>query len=339
MQDFLFSTEEVFSKSQFIKLLEDLNLNSCLLKSKTILIKPNFAAGSYVSKESHVISDLNLLKQICDLILEINKDCVIYVAESDSTGYGFAFLKFFNLDLFKWETNRLKLLDLSRDILVKTENKDLKYFNIRRQLWLSKILVEADFIISLANIKTNSVTKFTGACKNMFGILPNMNKEIFHPNISAVLFDLISTVQVNLSILDGYKGMHKNGPVQGEPINFGFRIFANNPIIADLVACKALNIEGTKIEHLKLLSKKLTPFEIRVPDYKMNMSMPGIVLTINNYIGLKVQKIGQSVSSLGHRIHTASNVLDLFINIFRPILIGVFGVERLKMFRKNIFNK
>lgn len=214
----------VIGKKEFIDLLKELNLYKLITGARRISIKPNFTAGSYVSPTSHVVTDLKLLKNIVQLILEINPETLIFIAESDSTGYGFAYLKFENLNLpdslglEENEKDRVFLLDLSRDKLGHIENSDFKYFNtIDKQLWLSKEFLNSDVIISLSNLKTHSVTKYTGTCKNLFGCLPTTRKSVYHPQIHSVIHDLVIAIKPDINIVDAFYGMEKMGQYR-EPL-------------------------------------------------------------------------------------------------------------------------
>ena len=155
------------------RIITSLNLSERLENAGSIVIKPNFAAGTYSNPNTHVMSDLSLLQSCVRFLLECNPKAVIYIAESDSTGYGFAYQKFEHLglpdslNLPPMSLNRIRMLDLSRDRLVRIENELFKhYVTIDHQLWLSRILMDSDFKISLSNLKTHAVTGYTGACKN-----------------------------------------------------------------------------------------------------------------------------------------------------------------------------
>ena len=96
--------------------------------------------------------------------------------------------------------------------------------------------MDADFKVSFANLKTHSVTNYTGASKNLFGCLPDFEKSHYHPYIHNVIHDLVISIAPDLSIVDGFYGMEQNGPCNGFATNFGFTVFADNAVSADLCA-------------------------------------------------------------------------------------------------------
>lgn len=320
--------------------LRTLGLLEKLLSAKTIVIKPNFAAGSYASADSHIVSDLCFLRGMVESLRQLSPDSEICIAESDSTGYGFAFLKFSNLGIDTWNLPRVRTLDLSRDILQRIENPQARYFsNIDRQLWLSSTLVDADFVISAANLKSHSVTRFTGACKNLFGLLPTMNKEQYHTEIHDVIHDLVLAVKVDLSIVDAFYGMEQNGPVQGCPVNLGYRVFSTSPVAADIACCTAIALDFRQVKHLKLLNTVMVAVsgEEDLPTgVRRAIAPPTFWLRFFNRFGLAIQALGRDIYLAGHRIHCADSPLTFLVTLVRPLLLRIFSRETLKKWKNRL---
>lgn len=331
------------SNEEWDKIVEKLKLYDRVHTAKTIVIKPNFAAGTYVDPKTHVISDMKLLKSAIEYFAKINSTAQIYIAEADSTGYGFAYLKFEHLELPESLNlsdkvlSRVDLLDLSRDRLRKCEDKLFRrYTSIDKQLWLSEQLLNADLIVNLSNLKTHAVTGYTGACKNLFGCLPDLEKYHNHPYIHAVIHDLAIAINPHLNVVDAFYGMEKNGPVQGIDIDTGYRVFSDNPIEADVYSAKTINYFPNKVKYIKLLCKDCgidikTSVDI-VKEYKK----PGTFLRIMNSIGLVIQRIGLGIEGFGHRIHSCPTLISLGITIARPILLKLFDYEKLKAWKRKI---
>lgn len=331
------------SDIEWDNILDTLNLRTKLQTASSIVIKPNFAAGTYVDPDTHVISDLALLKSCIEYITIRNTKAKIYIAEADSTGYGFAYLKFEylqipqSLDLSDNALKRVALLDLSRDRLEKIESKLFKrYVNIDCQLWLSKTLLHADFIINLSNLKTHAVTGYTGACKNLFGCLPDIEKYHNHPFIHSVIHDLVLAIKPDLNVVDAFYGMEKNGPVQGIDINSGYRIFSENPVEADVYASSTIGYSPKSVKYIRMLGKdtgvSLQSDAITIRKY----SKPVLFLRVMNSIGLCIQKTGLYIETFGHRIHSCPTPLILAITITRPILLKLFDYEKLKKWKRRI---
>lgn len=331
---------------EWTKISTELGVLERLATAKTVVIKPNFAAGTYVNPSIHVVSDLLVLKDLINFIVYINPQSRIFIAESDSTGYGFAFLKFEhlgipeNLDLQEDVAKQVDLLDMSRDRLVKIQNPLFKHFiSIDSQLWLSEQLMNADFKISLSNLKTHSVTGYTGACKNLFGCLPTTDKSIYHPHIHSIIHDLTLAIKPDLNIVDAFYGMERNGPVQGIDVDTGYRVFSDNSLDADVYASQTAGIKPQSVKYLKYLLKTSdnTVTTAIINDNMKPYRKPQLFLRVMNRIGLCVQRVGEGIAKFGHRIHSCNNIFVLGITLIRPILLKLFDYEELKSMKRKIF--
>lgn len=331
------------NSEEWREIIDTLNLREKLESAKSIVIKPNFAAGTYVDPKTHVMSDLTLLRSCVLYLAEANDEAVIYIAEADSTGYGFAYLKFEHLglpeslELPPKVADRVQLLDMTRDRLVRVENERFRlYTSIDRQLCLSRTLMESDFRICLSNLKTHAVTGYTGACKNLFGCLPDFDKSVNHPRIAKVIHDLVIAIQPDLNVVDAFYGMEKNGPVQGIDIDSGYRVFSNDAIEADIYASKTIGYPTKKVGYLKLLSKTYGVSLDSNAEVVREYQKPGAFLRAMNGLGLGIQGCGQAIASFGHRIHSCPTPIVLGITIIRPILLKLFDYEKLKAWKRKI---
>ncbi|MDL2289024.1 DUF362 domain-containing protein, partial [Oscillospiraceae bacterium OttesenSCG-928-F05] len=101
-------------------------------------------------------------------------------------------------------------------------------------------VLDADFIISLAKLKTHSLAYYTGAVKNLFGVIPGIAKKTYHARfISATQFcemltDLCEFVKPGFSIVDGVVGMEGPGPTGGTPKRADVIGGAVNPYALDM---------------------------------------------------------------------------------------------------------
>ncbi len=333
----------VISNEEWQQALSALGLSAKLASAKTVAIKPNFAAGTYVDPKTHVMTDQELLRSTVKYVHNANPEATIYIAEADSTGYGFAFLKFEHLELpqslglSEEVLKHVRLLDMSRDRLEHVEDKRLlRYINIDSQLWLSKTLLEADFKISLSNLKTHTVTGYTGACKNLFGCLPDFEKYHNHPYIHKTIHDLVLAIHPDLNVIDAFYGMERNGPVQGIDVDTGYRVFSDDPVEADIYASTTIGYKPQNVKYLRLLTKTVgRAFDTEAGLVK-KYRKAGTFVRVMNAIGLFIQRCGHGIESFGHRIHTCHNFVNLGITIARPILLKLFDYEKLKAWKRKL---
>lgn len=115
---------------------------------------------------------------------------------------------------------------------------------ILEKIYISPLLLEADFILNLPKLKTHSFSIFTGAIKNMYGIIPYGFRLKYHHQyprteiFSKMLVDIFSCAPPHLNIMDAVVAMEGEGPGAGDPINVGLVIASKDGVALDAVASK-----------------------------------------------------------------------------------------------------
>ncbi|MBS3816364.1 MAG: DUF362 domain-containing protein [Candidatus Thermoplasmatota archaeon] len=119
-----------------------------------------------------------------------------------------------------------------------------------------EIADEVDGIINLPKLKTHSLTVFTGAVKNLFGIVHGLTKAANHGQFQQLnqfgrlLLDINETVETRLTIMDGILAMEGDGPSGGSPIPVNSILASESPIACDYAACKLTGIPVQKVPTL-----------------------------------------------------------------------------------------
>ncbi|NBG89176.1 DUF362 domain-containing protein [Isachenkonia alkalipeptolytica] len=112
-----------------------------------------------------------------------------------------------------------------------------------------EVLEQVDKVISVSKLKTHGMMKFTGAVKNMYGIVPGLIKAEYHfqypelKNFSNMLVDVCNYKTPVLSFMDGIIGMEGEGPSAGDLRKVGAVIGSSSPYALDVVACQLVNID------------------------------------------------------------------------------------------------
>ena len=112
---------------------------------------------------------------------------------------------------------------------------------ILKNLYISKIVQEADVIINLPKFKTHSLTIFTGGIKNMYGIIPAGLRRRFHgdylrpEDFCQMLVDIYSLAKPELTIMDGIMAMEGDGPGSGKMRNTGLILAGRDAVALDAV--------------------------------------------------------------------------------------------------------
>jgi uncharacterized protein (DUF362 family)/Pyruvate/2-oxoacid:ferredoxin oxidoreductase delta subunit len=127
-----------------------------------------------------------------------------------------------------------------------------------KRLEVIKPVFEADVVISMPKLKTHVLTCFTGATKNLFGVIPGLSKPGYHAklhtlhNFSAMLLDVTSFVNPALVVMDGIVGMEGKGPRGGNPRRVGVLLLGRDSVALDAVATTVVGINPLEVETLKI---------------------------------------------------------------------------------------
>ncbi len=116
--------------------------------------------------------------------------------------------------------------------------------------------IEADFIINLPKFKTHMMTGLTAATKNMFGVIPGLQKAQWHVEFADkmrfghMIIDLYETITPTLNILDAVLGMQGDGPAGGDPRHAGLMLASENALNLDLAAAYLMQLDAKQVPYL-----------------------------------------------------------------------------------------
>jgi ferredoxin len=111
-------------------------------------------------------------------------------------------------------------------------------------------IVHADGVINLPKLKTHMFMTLSGAVKNLFGVIPGLNKASYHARLadprrfSEMLLDVAYFVKPRLNIVDAVLGMEGDGPgTGGLPREFNALIAGADPVTVDVACCRITGID------------------------------------------------------------------------------------------------
>jgi uncharacterized protein (DUF362 family)/ferredoxin len=116
---------------------------------------------------------------------------------------------------------------------------------------------EADILVSLPKLKTHSLLRYTGAVKNLFGLVPGFDKAAFHfrfpdkAHFGLMLADLALCAGADYAIMDAVVGMEGPGPGSGYPRQVGLLLASANVLALDLTACRIIGYDPIEIGYLE----------------------------------------------------------------------------------------
>jgi uncharacterized protein (DUF362 family)/ferredoxin len=130
--------------------------------------------------------------------------------------------------------------------------------SVHRQFHVARGVLGARALVNLPKMKTHGLTTFTGALKNVFGVIPGFRKaeyHVTHPDLegfSRMLADLNGLVRSSLVVMDAIRGMEGNGPRGGAPVDVGLLIVSDDPVAVDAVSCRIAGIDSARVPLLAM---------------------------------------------------------------------------------------
>ena len=174
---------------------------------------------------------------------------------------------------------------------------------------ISKLCLEADFIINLPKIKTHMEAGVTLACKNYMGCFLGTEKRKMHDSLPANIVKLNEIIKTDLIIMDGLVCMEGNVPGDGIPKKVGVILSGHNPYLMDLLCTKLMGLDYRKVKFLKIAFKRghLTKSDIsainrieKIANFiPAKKTLFGKILLNNFFIGIRFMKPFQRIFDKG----------------------------------------
>ncbi|MDD3049944.1 MAG: DUF362 domain-containing protein [Candidatus Cloacimonetes bacterium] len=284
---------------EFLKeVAEQTSLREKLTKSEKIVIKPNLL-GAY-SPEKAVTTHPVVIEAMIRILLSWNKK--VYIADSPGG----------TVDVEKvWKITGMKDISEKYPVeLVKLNGPVVEKKYKGYTLYIDKFIDESDCIINMCKYKTHSLMLYTGAVKNLFGVVPGLKKSQYHkeypdPQIfGSMLSALYNTIKekVVINIMDGILGMEGEGPSGGIPRKFGILLASEN---APALDCKAAEFMGFRLAALPYLSKSMNSDNLSQDSIQIDTSFRDF--KFNNVKIRGVKSIGKLIGIIP----------DFLINLFK----------------------
>jgi len=216
-----------------------------------VLIKPN-----YVSKKNPsdaATTHPAILRAVVKAVIKAGGKAII--AESPGGVYSEGILK----GLYKTCGALEAVEGLEATLNYDTEFSQVHFPNGKtlKSFPVIKPVLDADVIISLPKMKTHAMTDYTGAVKNLYGVIPGTYKAELHFRLNekkdfcSMLLDLCECVKPTLSIMDAVWGMEGNGPTAGENRHIGLVMASANPYALDLVCTHLMDYSPEAVETVR----------------------------------------------------------------------------------------
>lgn len=134
---------------------------------------------------------------------------------------------------------------------------------VEKQFHFAKPFFEADLIVSIAKLKTHQFMTYTGAMKNLFGLIVGLEKAQQHyrfpkkEDFGDFLVDLNISANAQYAIMDAIVGMEgPGGPGNGDPKKLGFLAASQNILALDWKCASLVGYNPHTIVYLEQALKR-----------------------------------------------------------------------------------
>ena len=120
-----------------------------------------------------------------------------------------------------------------------------------------KPALEADDIIVVSKAKTHALTILSGGTKNMFGVIPGLEKPTFHAKFQTadefaqVMLDLNELMKPRLQIMDAIIGMEGDGPHAGTPREIGAVLASGDYNAIDVITARLMSFDPMDVSTIR----------------------------------------------------------------------------------------
>jgi uncharacterized protein (DUF362 family)/Pyruvate/2-oxoacid:ferredoxin oxidoreductase delta subunit len=138
----------------------------------------------------------------------------------------------------------------------KGEEFDCPQGRILKRFTFAAAIREADMLVSLPKLKTHRLLRYTGAIKNLFGLVPGLSKSAFHlrfpdpKDFGTMLVDLALAAKPAFSLMDGVVAMEGEGPSNGRPVQTGLVLASPDPLALDWIAASIIGYDPLELPYL-----------------------------------------------------------------------------------------
>jgi len=227
------------------------------IRGKTILLKPNLvetrAGAPHINTHPAVIraaaEAFRSLGASSVLLAEGSGHCRDTLRLLEETGI---------MDVLAQD--RIPFVDLNYDDVYTVPNAGGR--SRLKTMTLPLTLRKADWIVSMAKLKTHHWAGVTLSMKNLFGLMPGSfygwpKNVLHHAGIEECIYDITATVRPHFAIMDGVIGMEGDGPIMGAPKEAGVIVMGRNFPAVDATCSRVMGIDPGRVGYLADSSGRL----------------------------------------------------------------------------------
>ncbi len=238
-------------KDKILDGLNQIEFDLAGLKNKRVCLKPNLLMP--MSPERAVTTHPEVFRAVAEIVRDYTKDIVLIESPN-----------FFPL---KPTIKKAGLAGIIDDLKIEVADinitETLRYDSANRykHIDISKAFFDVDYIINMPKLKSHGFTNYTGAVKNLFGVMPGLSKSRMHMSapsqmeFSQFLLDLYGGLlngfakpKKFIHIMDAVIGMEGEGPgPSGKPKKIGAVIVSQDAVALDYIAVNLVGLNVKKV--------------------------------------------------------------------------------------------
>jgi uncharacterized protein (DUF362 family)/NAD-dependent dihydropyrimidine dehydrogenase PreA subunit len=231
------------------------------IRGKNVLIKPNLLRASEANEG--IVTHPEVLRAVVAKVESMAPASIVVGDNPGLVSYGANEASFRQTGLM--EAAGKYYQNIGNDSVKMDFNPELM-----ASVSVSRIVLDADIIISLPKFKTHGLTVMTGAIKNSYGFLPGAQKANLHrvagspPRFHEVIVDVFRIRVPDLILVDAVVGMEGNGPASPHLRDIGLMLASDNAVALDAVIATMMGCDPGRLRFLQKAK------EVGLGDYDLN---------------------------------------------------------------------
>jgi len=240
-------------------LFRTLRFTPDMFAGKIILVKPNLVMAK--KPELAATTHPAVLRALAEVLAEFAPKKIV-IADSAGGPYNPPALQVLYRTCGLMSLAELPFVELNTDCSF--DNVEMENGLRLRHCHMIRPAVEADVCINVCKLKTHGLTGLSCATKNLFGLIPGVEKFEMHatfPQIedfSEMLVDITEYMRGHteyIALCDGILGMEGNGPTHGTPVEAGVLLASRSPYALDVMAEHIIGCDRAVL-HLDAAAKR-----------------------------------------------------------------------------------
>jgi len=228
-------------------------IDSVVTPGSRVLVKPNLLQG--LPPERAVCTHPVVIGAVIRLLKE--HGCTVTLA--DSPGAGIRYTATSLARQYERAGYERLALDPGCVLNLDADSGPVKYpeGKVCREFFLISPFFSSDHVVVVSKAKTHVLTLLSGATKNLFGLVPGLEKPLLHSRFQTgerfgdMLVDLNLLVRPSLQVADAIVAMEGDGPTSGSPRHLGFLLASPSPLALDMVLCRLMSLDPLDVPYLK----------------------------------------------------------------------------------------